>query len=279
MTQFLTICQALLQRPESTPDTVDTSYFKRIRLSNGVYRTTTRRRLDDVNAAAVSFIKGHRLPRILDVGASSGISSAEWSSALFDEGIEHELHVADLVMWGLWTRWMGMIFLYEPSDVLYLLQIDIAGIAFPNSSGSFWRNRVFCILNAVMPHRFLASLSKPVMLVGPALRRQAGDRRILFHQFDIFETPPQLDGVPFQVIRVANLFNKIYFSDEKLLVGLKNVLSLLDNKGVLILARTLDNGSNHASVYVRTQSGLNRVAVIGAGYESDGFLRRLTASN
>jgi hypothetical protein len=276
-TQFLTIREALLTAPESTSDAVDVSYFKKIRLSNGVYRTTTCRRLDDVNAAALPFISAHHSPRILDVAASSGVSSAEWSVALFEAGVDHELHVADLVMWALWARWMGMKFLYEPGSVPHLLQVDLAGIAFPNSSGSFWHTCVFRILNLIMPHRFLVRSSQQVMFVGPAIRRHAaGNKRISFHRFDIFETPLYLDGPQYQVIRAANILNKAYFSDDELLGGLRNLLSLLDEGGVLIMARTHDNGSNHASVYVRSQSGLKRAAVIGDGYEADELLCRIS---
>ncbi len=219
------------------------------------------------------------MPAILDVGASSGISSAEWSAALDESGVDHTLHVADLVMWGSWTAWNGLTFLYEPGVSPYLLQADIAEFAFPSSSGSLWRACVFRIIKAVMPHRLLARLAKPVMLVGPAIRRRAeSNSHISFHQFDVFESPPRLEGAPFQVIRAANLLNKVYFSDDKLLVGLKNLLSLLDFGGVLVLARTLDDGSNHASIYVRSQNGLDRVAVVGTGYKSDHLVTQLNAS-
>ncbi len=274
--RFLTIREALLEPAESTSDAVDISYFDNIRLSNGVYRTTSPRRLDDINAAASRYIAKHHLPRVLDVGASSGVSSAEWSASVLDAGIEHDLYVSDLAMWGLQTGFLGVSVLYEACEKPSLLQVDVGGVAFPNSSGSFWRNRIFRAVNAMLPHKRIAAAAQPVMLVGPSIRRYAAARRrVSFIQLNMFRISSSPEGAPYQAIRAANVLNKGYFPDDELVVAYRNLLTILDDGGVLILARTVKDGSNHGSIYVRSGKRLDCVAKIGGGYEADELLLRL----
>ena len=66
------------------------AFFRRIVLSNGCFKSTGPHRMDDLNA----FVLPYLTPlddwplNIMDVAASSGISTQEWYEQLSNEGID-----------------------------------------------------------------------------------------------------------------------------------------------------------------------------------------------
>ncbi len=274
--EFLTIKQALLDPPDATASDIERLFFERLRLANGVFRTTASNRMNEVNAAAHHFITRYRRPRILDVAASSGVSSAEWSEALALAGVPHIMHVSDALIWATLVRRAGISLLYEPGIRPHLLQIDLDGMAFPISSGSRWRNLLFRLVKHALPHRALAASGQPVMLVGPTIRRHASKGQdVRFVELDIFDPDSRPAGAPFQVIRAANILISAYFPTEQLRAGLRNLVSLLDEGGILIALRTDSAGVNHASIHVREGQRLRRLETTGTGYEMDALLQDL----
>jgi hypothetical protein len=77
-------------------------FFQSIRLPNGVFKTTTDRRLDDVNALLIDALgAADAAPReVLDVAVSSGISSVELIEAMAAAGFEAALTATDLSLSG-----------------------------------------------------------------------------------------------------------------------------------------------------------------------------------
>src|SRR5690349_15214439 len=77
-------------------------FFQSIRLPNGVFKTTTDRRLDDVNAHLIDALKsaGAAPREVLDVAVSSGISSVELIEALAAGGFDTALTATDLSLSG-----------------------------------------------------------------------------------------------------------------------------------------------------------------------------------
>src|ERR1035438_4568778 len=61
-------------------DALEAQFFQRVLLPNGTFKTTASRRLDDLNDFLLPYLRqlADRPLRIMDVGASSGVSTVEW---------------------------------------------------------------------------------------------------------------------------------------------------------------------------------------------------------
>jgi hypothetical protein len=70
-------------------------------LSNGTFKTTSDRRMDDLNTFVVDqwHRSGVRVDEALDLGASSGVSTLEWLDALTNAGHDVHMTATDLALW------------------------------------------------------------------------------------------------------------------------------------------------------------------------------------
>src|SRR5258705_7157740 len=76
---------------------LEREFFSRIMLPNGSVKSTSEHRLDDLNVLLLPYVKQLQSPvRILDVAASSGVSSAEWHEQLTSEGVQVSITPNDL---------------------------------------------------------------------------------------------------------------------------------------------------------------------------------------
>jgi hypothetical protein len=266
--EFITVHTALLDDTGPTPANADTIFFHKLRMANGVFRTTEAKRLDDVNALALPYIKKFSKPNILDIGASSGLTSLEWIKCLDAANVECTLCVTDLTIWALVVKFFGVTLLYQPVEPPHLLQVDFGTLACPNASGSRLRNQIYRLVRKTFPHSSLLNRAKRLMLIGPSIRRYAEKRnRLSFQDLDIM-APTVGNAKSFQVIRAANILNSAYFSHASLALALRNLFLMLDDDGVLVLTRTVD-GVNNGAIYVRDGSAMKRVTQFGSGYEAE----------
>ena len=70
-------------------------FFRSIRLPNGTFKTTYRRRLDDLNALVQLHLPPRRPLDCMDVAVSSGVSTLEWIESLADSGIQCRVTAGD----------------------------------------------------------------------------------------------------------------------------------------------------------------------------------------
>ena len=85
---------------------------------------------------------------------------------------------------------------------------------------------------------------------------------------DIFYDDPKYHG-RFHVIRAANILNRIYFSDDKLAVGVANLSRRLREGGILAVCRTKSDGSNHGSLFQLAGGRLAKIEQFGNGSDVD----------
>jgi hypothetical protein len=76
----------------------------------------------------------------------------------------------------------------------------------------------------------------------------------------------------FHVIRAANILNALYFSTSKLVDLARAILRRLRPGGLLVVARTHDDGTNHATIFRLEDDRLTVVARLGRGYEMESLL-------
>lgn len=247
-------------------------FFRSIRLSNGVFKTTDRRRMDDVNALITAQWQatGFRPREILDVGASSAISTVEWVDSLTEAGFDVQAVATDLSLFS------EIVTLSPRHQVLvdgegYVLQHVLFGMAIRP-----WRRRLdlltgYWLLSAAANAltrsklRRRADDGERLMLVSRSAR---GHERISFVEDDIFKGREDFRG-RFDAIRAANILNRGYFTDTLLARAVTVLRDRLAGPGsLLVIARTDEDGSNHATLFrLNGSGGFERLDAVGKGSE------------
>src|SRR5215469_16260260 len=74
------------------------SLFDSLRLKNGVYKTTSSHRLDDVNTWVSNYLPAASPLNVLDVAISSGTSTLEWVDSLVESGFNCRMTGMDLTI-------------------------------------------------------------------------------------------------------------------------------------------------------------------------------------
>ncbi len=221
-------------------------FFSRLRLSNGVFKTTARRRLDDVNERILKQLPRDQTLRVMDVAVSSGISTLEWAQALKQANFVFEMTAGDLTIAAKVTS-LGRVFQVLVDSHGDPLQIDILGIAFPNASGSRVRNACFEIGKCLVRGMFCLPLkTRPLWLVTPALTQSCNSITLVEDDI-LIDQQPEFQR-RFDVLRAANILNRSYFDIDTLQRMTQNLKQRLVVGGLLVICRTDENQVNHGII-------------------------------
>jgi hypothetical protein len=245
-------------------------FFTRIRLPNGVHKTTEAHRLDDLNELVTGLLPEERPLELLDVGISSGITTREWSEHLTDAGVAHEIVAGDSHTDGEWLsfRWADLLFDRDREDLLYA---DVFGFGVNISRDSMHSAVLVSALKLLTRLSvFLRPEVRHVELVTPRLR---DCQRITVVEDDIFNRRPEMTG-RFHALRAANLLNRGYFDDHRLREAVAKLQDRLRRDGLLIVCRTRPDGTNHGTVFQLTEGRWAPVARIGDGSEIEDLVLR-----
>jgi hypothetical protein len=248
---------------------LETNFFSSVKLSNGTYKFTYSRRLDDLNSLVNDLLPTDRPLRIMDVAVSSGVSTLEWIESLNQKGLEHDMTAGDL------TAVCFLLSLGKHLHVLtdkngYPLQFDVFGRAVPNPPGG--RNLLRFFLPLGLLRIWLALKQRTI---SEAARKPAGvaERFPGTNLQQITLTSPRLKGAAnlhvvdddilndvrfpqsFDVLRAANILNRDYFDDGVLLKMLRNLRTRLVSLGLLVVCTTEDAGDNHGTIFQLTGNG------------------------
>jgi SAM-dependent methyltransferase len=223
----------------------DEEVFPWLRLPNGTFKTTEAKRMADVDERLAAILaRESRGYDILDVACSSGTCTTELAETLRKHGIWHRLFASDLYLHAM-RLWL------PPFTILYckdrfLLQVDVARLAFPNTPPSRLSSYIFAIA------RWLIRVGQSVGLAGirvPLLSSAARRTAIQFSDGDVFGDVYRADpALRFDVIRVANLLHTNYFTESEIERAIANLKLHLRPGGVLVLVRS-EEGINRASIY------------------------------
>ena len=98
------------------------------------------------------------------------------------------------------------------------------------------------------------------------------DSRFKFSRRSVFERTE----LPCQVIRTMNIFNRSYFSAERLAEGYRAIFDSLQPGGIWIVGRTLEEDlSNHATFFRRRERDWEVLDRVGAGWEMEAMALEL----
>jgi hypothetical protein len=280
------------------PSAEDVSLFEKlmphVRLSSGVYRTTYRQRFRALNPTVNSVLRRTFPPsqqvRLEDWAASDCLTSAEWASELFPLFPHLEFAASDLLLFLLEAKRKGgkSRFILEPdgTPLQYVRPPFVVRLSQPEPKVFFlnWllARRAKRAWDRIRPSAKLPSSSslsderlketagfeiRKLPVVHPeALRLAKEDSRFSIRSHSAFERSSQ----PCDVIRTMNIYNRAYFSEDRLREGVRAVHGSLSLGGVWILGRTADEAATHHNVTIFQKldnGGLEVIERVGEGSE------------
>jgi glycosyltransferase involved in cell wall biosynthesis len=222
----------------------EAAFFANIRNGNGVWKTTYAHRMDDLNNVFAALHPGPSRLRIMDVGASSGISTVEWRDDLLARRYRPRMVATDLMIYAFLIRAGAGHYILTDNDGR-VLQTEIDGyIAFPKEIERR-PTRSEGVLKAAW--RRIVTGERSRIRVKLITRRA---RSIRFLEDDFFAPNRASFRGRFDVLRAANLLNLKYFPETKLREGVINLRQRLTGEGAMfIVNRTLHDGTNHGSIF------------------------------
>jgi SAM-dependent methyltransferase len=248
-------------------EAVEREFFARVRLPNKTFKTTCSRRLDDLNQLCDPFLDafGPRLLRVMDIGASSGISTAEWAEHIAARGIRACVVGTDKLLEAeLISLFPGVDLLVD--DQRNILHADVWGRGCP--PGSTRGKDIYA-----MPLRFLARIA--VALLHKRSRKQRVplvsrnvNGKIRMECDDVLSPNPREYIGAFDVVRAANILNRGYFDDHVLRKIIATLRERLKPGGLFVVCRTwVDTGKNHGTVFQLREDGFVALRRLNQGSE------------
>jgi hypothetical protein len=275
-----------------------------MKLAGGVYRTTFRGRLRDVDCYVNDLLAQRYASEMpLDVhdwAASDCLTSAEWASSLFERFPNSHFQASDLTLFVLEVGLpAGDAFILqregEPLQYLrapFVIQLD------PPELKVLVLNRILARQARVKLAAIKATLSIPadwlestdVTLTIPPyhLRKlpvihpdaealRSRDRRFSIGRHSVFAALNQ----PVDIIRSMNIFNRAYFPPERLTAGTRAVWHSLKLGGLWIGGRTWqdDPPAHNVSILEKTVAGFRLIGRLGDGSEIESLALGLNAGD
>ncbi|MBV9574259.1 MAG: hypothetical protein JOY93_09415 [Acidobacteriales bacterium] len=279
------------------------SIMRELRLSSGIYRTTFPNRFkkldDEINAILASHFDRSQRIEVHDWAASDCVTSAEWAASLVKLFPLMQFTASDLLLFLIEaTLPDGSAFMLEsdgrPLQYVwkpFVIPLDVReSKKFPlNIALQWWARRRWLKYSQSLsiPAERLHSrdsselncfpfVLKKIPLVHPRaqlLQRESSSFTIAPHS--AFEPL----SAPCHVIRTLNIFNRVYFPEERLRQGIQNVWTSLLPGGISIIGRTYqENPPEHnASILVKENEKFRVLARFGAGSEVEDLALELRA--
>ena len=206
--------------------------------------------------------------RIHDVGCSSGVTSLDLKQSLDIKGKKFLLTISD--------RFLEVFYIGRTIKYIYdcesnLRQIYFGRILCDNElMGLFFVSRfLFKFLSLFIRKSHQADLLERISLVDPQVQNCIDLDELEARYYNIFDHD---ETSTYNFIRCMNLLNQSYFSDEKISVGLSNLIEALEYKGFLQIGRTDIDGVNRVSVYQKGVQGLVPILLVNGGSEIQDLL-------
>ncbi|MEO6655403.1 MAG: hypothetical protein ABIO36_04910 [Pyrinomonadaceae bacterium] len=233
------------------------AFFCSLKLKNGVTKTTDRDRMRDVDAWFIDLLPKDKYQTILDVAISSGITTVELCEMLDSKNIGYHMTGMDSDM----TAFL-LIFSDDKSILLdkegQPIHYEIGGKGFGYVKGTnikHFAQRAFLDYQTRLFINF--------RLKG-GLRSNTNNGHTKIHRIDLvsreIKKNPVIElvedsifspggGKKYSLIRAANILNKSYFSDERLVDAVQKLRLRLESNGFLLVCRTNMEGQNNATLF------------------------------
>ncbi len=251
-------------------------FFRSLKVRNRNSKQTEKGRLDRLNEIAVDLLSAphRRIAAALDIGISSGVTTAELYDSLRKAGLSPSLVATDLSIYATIVEVSPKVrvLIDSAGDIL---QYDVAGFAMRP-----WRRRLdhftgMSLVKAAIEGRYASAArralasgdtsSQRVALITPPL---TANPDVLVCEDDLLKPNPGF-AHRFDFIRAANVLNREYFNEATLKAAISTLASYLSGPGALLLiVRTDERTGHHGAFYeLQTDGRLAAVRVIGGGSE------------
>src|SRR5436305_520497 len=280
------------------PTREDVALFEKlmphVRLSSGVYRTTYRQRFRALNPVVNSLLRqsfsASQNLRVEDWAASDCLTSAEWAEELFPLFPHLEFVASDLLLFLLevkkkrsprrfilepdgtplqYVRPPFVVRLSQPEPKLFLLNWLLA-----RNARRIW-NRVRSSIQLPSSSSLASGkvenangfeIRKLPLIHPDALGIAKRNSRFSVRSHSAFERSNQACNV----IRTMNIYNRAYFSEDRLREGARAVIGSLAKQGIWIVGRTADEAAttHNATIFRKQDSGVLEILErVGRGSE------------
>lgn len=253
------------QRTESEQERFEWRFFNRVRLRNGVYKTTASRQLTGLNDLVGRLLPSARPLELMDVAVSSGLSTLEWALQLESMGVAYRLVGGDASLRVTLVSLGAMLAAIADRNG-YPLHFDIFGFGLQGSSDRVplsWvtstLRMAFSVFLKLRPSVRQAVANptapglrtpwitcRPITLVSPRLLALTSLELV---EDDITANRDLALKHRFHAVRAANILNRGYFDEPTLRTILDNPRFRLRPGGLLIVSRTEPSRDNHGTIF------------------------------
>jgi len=241
-------------------EALEVVFFKSVGLPNGTWKTTSHRRLDDLNALVLPHLPSRRPLEVMDVACSSAVSSVEWLESLQNAGVDCRMIAGDAsVNAFVLSIGRNLHALVDRHGRTMQYEIGGVGLEVPLRKRKMPRYGLQVLFIKALAKMLGPTLSdpqgaargekwgirwRPVQLVSPSIRRRS---HIEVVEDDILVNKSYVRC--FDVVRAANILNLLYFDRPTLVAMLMNLRERLRDGGRLVVCRTLNDNVNHGTVF------------------------------
>lgn len=219
--------------------------FRVLRMPNGTHKLTSPGRLTELDKRLLSFLPQGEAVSLLDIAASSGVTTCDLVRTLSEGGLDVFSVATDLYLHAsIETYPLGVQCLVH-KQTQRILEASGLGLHITDDKPTWLRPLAWC------RHELVTALSVLRRRVAKANRmcktrddvllatfwaRQLVDE---FYEHDMFGWTPEWEQ-RFSVVRAANILNDVYFSPTQCRAALKNLVRYVRPDGFLVLARSID---------------------------------------
>jgi hypothetical protein len=192
---------------------------------------------------------GFQTPLILEIGASSGITSLELLNRL--AGAYKKIYVTDLFFMIPYEIQDKATYFYHPltkhcimrASDWYIVYEDVRDALFPMGFIARW-------LLARAPKYDPTCTSSASMLHPDLKRRATTDQLIIIKEYSLFDI---WNYDPVDIVKVANVLNTAYFSDDEIRIAVVNLKNAMKPAGKLIITDNRD--LEKVSMFTKIETG------------------------
>lgn len=221
---------------------------------------TTRNDRSPLSITELCYLVKNTQPIILDIGASDGSTSLNVIRSIpFARYYVTDLNIQ------VWLKDIGRTTYFYDNEGRCILAVTDKFIIYADTDSALFPFGKIAksVINKGL--NIGDNLSK-IILINPALQA-INDNRIIIKKYDLFQAWPY---EKVDVIIAANILNKAYFDDSNIIQALKNMVSVLNEKGLIAI---IDNRPDEkASIFKYVGGKIMLKKRINAGSDIEGLV-------
>lgn len=224
--------------------------YRTLVMSNKTTKQTSKERFKELDNLTLDLLEKKRNPKVLDVGISSGLTTFELFQLLDSQQKNFHLDATDKYPnIKLYKTWFYSTIIDNQKKPI---SIYWGGLYLSNLMS--WKYFISKVLFKIISKFIIINPKKVigVPLFYSGFTELAEKNKVRFFDHDVLH-PFQFKNYDF--IRVMNILNLSYFSEDQIQKAIVNLRSTLIEGGVLMVGRTF-NKKNHVSIYIKKGSKL-----------------------